>query len=282
VAAPCRLPSVTLRPRLRGSDAPRSCFVARGAGPAPLVPPPCPDNLTPRGRFRPRGLPLAALADERGRADGAASARSVAASIRRAAGCSPGGSDKGSFPADGCVTRSPALPHSRVQSCLRGERDTPQPSATLRPVLDPDQAQTVRAYTRSEIERRESAASAAISGNGVLSTIMEDLKESDDDVAMAELGDGSAGVLRVRHDGVTVYRWMDDNTLERLYLGKLEGGALIQKDRLLVDVGAALPAVRLQIEHDRLPGGSATLDLVSIGDEGVRLAIRDALLKLVS
>lgn len=149
-------------------------------------------------------------------------------------------------------------------------------------MVDRDQAQIVRAYTRAEIERRASTGSAPIRGNGVLSTIMEDLKESDDSVAVAELGDGSAGVLRVRQDGLTVYRWMDDNTLERLYLGELEGGALIQKDRLLVDVGGALPAVRLQIEHDRLPGGSATLDLVSIGDEGARLEIRDALLKLVS
>jgi hypothetical protein len=148
-------------------------------------------------------------------------------------------------------------------------------------VQDRDQTEAVRAYTRAEIERRQSAGSQ-ISGNGALSTIMRDLEKSDDEVAVAELGDGSAGVLRVRPDGVTIYRWTEDDTLERLYVGELEGGALTQKDRLMHDLGGALPALRLKLEHDRLPGGSATLDLKSVVDEGTRLGIRDSLLKLLS
>jgi hypothetical protein len=145
------------------------------------------------------------------------------------------------------------------------------------------QSQVVRAYTRAEIEKRQSSGSSHVGGNAVLTSIMDDLGKSEDEVAVAELGDGSAGVLRVRQDGVTVYRWTGDETLERLYLGGLEGGALTQKDRLLHDVGAALPAVRLTLEYDRLPKGSASIDLTKAAlDDVERLAIRDALLRLIS
>jgi hypothetical protein len=146
------------------------------------------------------------------------------------------------------------------------------------------QQSIVSEYTRAEIERRNRTTTANHTANGVLHAILNAL-EDDDQVAVATFGDGSEGVFRLSHGRVTVYRWADDTELETRHLGRLKDAVLIEGSTVVLNAGVQIPpimpVVKLELTHERLPGGAATFELGGWADENARVALRDALVAAV-